>query len=419
MDRRPVLVAGGGIGGLSVALTMHQIGVPCVVLESVRHFGAMVDERGMLRRELADDGLHPNETGYDVMVPLDFTAEIARVSRSDALFVVCRHSVMCNAGVVARAPPSCPTRLTEANMEAPRGLGYLPDIPKVSDYTEDHPQVAMLLGKTQLAGRLVAYSSAAGAGAIAGLGAAPIAPILPATIDLRAYFSPIEDQGSLGSCTANAAVGLLEYFEKRAFNRFTDASRPFLYKTERDLLGWTGDTGAYLRTAMEALVLFGAPPERYWPYDGRPAATNPLYDVEPSAFCYAFGQSFQGIKYFRLDPAGSSPATRLANIKAYCAAGFPSMFGFPVYREYDNPLPGGLIAYPTTGYRGGHANVVAGYDDNLMIGSDKGALLIRNSWGTSWSNAGYAWMTYRYVTGGLATDWWSLVKADWVDTGQF
>jgi 2-polyprenyl-6-methoxyphenol hydroxylase-like FAD-dependent oxidoreductase len=37
MDRRPVLVAGGGIGGLSVALTLHQIGVPCLVLESVQH----------------------------------------------------------------------------------------------------------------------------------------------------------------------------------------------------------------------------------------------------------------------------------------------------------------------------------------------------------------------------------------------
>ena len=36
MDRRPVLIAGGGIGGLSVALTLHQIGVPCLVLESVR-----------------------------------------------------------------------------------------------------------------------------------------------------------------------------------------------------------------------------------------------------------------------------------------------------------------------------------------------------------------------------------------------
>ena len=31
----PVLIAGGGIGGLSVALTLHQIGVHCVVFESV------------------------------------------------------------------------------------------------------------------------------------------------------------------------------------------------------------------------------------------------------------------------------------------------------------------------------------------------------------------------------------------------
>jgi 2-polyprenyl-6-methoxyphenol hydroxylase-like FAD-dependent oxidoreductase len=31
----PVLIAGGGIGGLSVALTLEQIGVPCIVFESV------------------------------------------------------------------------------------------------------------------------------------------------------------------------------------------------------------------------------------------------------------------------------------------------------------------------------------------------------------------------------------------------
>ena len=34
------------------------------------YFTAMVDDRGMLRRELADDGLHPNRVGYDAMVPL-------------------------------------------------------------------------------------------------------------------------------------------------------------------------------------------------------------------------------------------------------------------------------------------------------------------------------------------------------------
>jgi C1A family cysteine protease len=194
-----------------------------------------------------------------------------------------------------------------------------------------------------------------------------------------------------------------------------------VYKTERDLLGWTGDTGAYLRTAMEALVLFGAPPERFWPYDGRTAASNPRLDLEPSAFCYAFGAHYSAIKYFRLDPAGATPTQVLDAIKQYAAAGFPSMFGFPVYSEYDTPQPGAKVAYPARGsrYRGGHANVCAGYDDNLVIGSDRGAILVRNSWGPGWGDGGYAWMSYRYVTQGLALDWWTMIAANWVDTGQF
>jgi C1A family cysteine protease len=302
-----------------------------------------------------------------------------------------------------------------SGLEQQRGLGWLPDVPKPNDYSPTHEAVAPLLGKTAAAPHVAALKTAGARDIIA----APSA--LPAKVDLRPWFSPIEDQGQLGSCTANAAAGLLEYFERRTGGSYVDASRLFLYKAERDLLGWTGDTGAYLRTAMEALVLFGAVPERYWPYDGRPAGSNPRYDVEPPAFCYAFGSNYKAIKYFRLDPAGASTAQVLANIKVFLAAGFPSMFGFPVYSEYDHPLPGGLVAYPAPNshYRGGHANVVAGYDDNLMIGADKGALLIRNSWGTSWANAGYGWMSYKYVTQGLADDWWSMVSANWVETGQF
>jgi len=92
-----------------------------------------------------------------------------------------------------------------------------------------------------------------------------------------------------------------------------------------------------------------------------------------------------------------------------------------VYPEYDNPLQNGLVAYPNPGSqsRGGHANVAVGYDDNLMIGPDKGALLIRNSWGTSWASAGYGWLSYKYVTQGLANDWWSLISAEWVNLGVF
>ena len=293
------------------------------------------------------------------------------------------------------------------------GLGYVPDIPKVSDYTEKTPDVTELLSSTRMG------APAARAG---GRKKAPASlPVLPVKKDLSQWFTPVEDQGSLGSCTANAAIGLLEYFEKRSFGTFLDASRLFVYKAERNLLGWTGDTGAYLRTAMEALALFGAPPERYWPYDGRPAATNTNYDVEPTPFCYAFAGNYRAFKYFRLDTNGAPTDQVLANIKRYLAGGFPSMFGFPVYTEFDNLLPGDLVAFPapTSHYRGGHAIIAAGYDDKLMIGADKGALLIRNSWGTGWGNAGYAWLSYKYVTAGLALDWWTLISANWVNTGQF
>jgi C1A family cysteine protease len=297
-------------------------------------------------------------------------------------------------------------------MEHLHALGWLPDIPSHLDYTEDHPQIAPLLSQTRLAPRVMG-----------GMRGEPIEAFgsLPAQVDLRPSFSPVEDQGQLGSCTANAAVGLLEYFERHTAGTYTDASRLFVYKTERDLLGWTGDTGAFLRTAMGALALFGAPPEKYWPYDGRPAATNTRFDVEPPAFCYAFGANFQAIKYFRLDPPGTTPAQLLANIKSYLAQGFPSMFGFPVYPEYDHPLPGGHVAYPapTSRSRGGHANVAAGYDDTMNINGDIGALLVRNSWGPGWGLGGYAWMSYRYVTQGLATDWWTMISAEWVNTGVF
>ena len=93
-------------------------------------------------------------------------------------------------------------------------------------------------------------------------------------------------------------MGLLEYYQRRALGKHLDASRLFLYKVSRNLLGWTGDQGAYLRTTMKAMVLFGVPPEAYWPYNVDD------FELEPPAFCYAFAQSYQTTKYYRLDPAG-------------------------------------------------------------------------------------------------------------------
>ena len=48
---------------------------------------------------------------------------------------------------------------------------------------------------------------------------------IPAGVDLRRYCSPVEMQGNLGSCTACALAGNLEFIDYRFDSSYTDASR--------------------------------------------------------------------------------------------------------------------------------------------------------------------------------------------------
>jgi len=286
-----------------------------------------------------------------------------------------------------------------------RCMGWLKDYPDFRDYTPTHPAVAPALAAGHLGPDLPRAKTA-----------------LPPKVDLRKWCSPIEDQGTLGACTAHAGVGLVECCERRAFGEYVDASRLFLYKVTRNLMRTTGDTGGYLRTTMGALALFGVPPEKYWPY------VEKQFDAEPPAFCYGFAEHYAALTYFRLDVAGTKPDEVLRRIKYYLAGGLPAMFGFTVYHSIAEAEKTGAIPFPMPreAVEGGHAVVAVGYDDDKTIRNaapgakdTTGALRIRNSWGTAWGEKGYGWLPYEYVMRGLAQDWWTLVKMEWMETGAF
>jgi lysophospholipase L1-like esterase len=52
---------------LNVWLKAYCAAHGCIYLD---YFSALVDKNGLLRQELADDGLHPNHAGYKMMAPL-------------------------------------------------------------------------------------------------------------------------------------------------------------------------------------------------------------------------------------------------------------------------------------------------------------------------------------------------------------
>src|SRR5437899_1077840 len=93
----------------------------------------------------------------------------------------------------------------------------------------------------------------------------PTAAKLPAKVDLRPSCSPVEDQGQLGSCTANALAGAMEFLQVKGSQPYTDLSRLFVYYYERQAEGTVGyDSGAQLRTGIKVLAKQDACAESLW-----------------------------------------------------------------------------------------------------------------------------------------------------------
>jgi C1A family cysteine protease len=237
-----------------------------------------------------------------------------------------------------------------------------------------------------------------------------IPTVLPPSVNLRKWCSEIQDQGELGSCTANAWAGILQFNENKYPNplgKYYNLSRLFIYYNERVIENTVSDdSGAQLRDGAKAIADFGVCPEYDWPYDIRNFA------IKPHAGCYTVAYKNHIHSYYSLDAA--TQGRTLTNLKTCIAIGQPFVFGFMVYESFETEQmkSTGIMPMPnmqTEEILGGHAVMAVGYND-----ADK-RFLVKNSWGPNWglkgTNAGYFTMPYDFISdSNMASDFWTVVK---------
>lgn len=216
--------------------------------------------------------------------------------------------------------------------------------------------------------------------------------VLPKIADLRTHCPPVYDQGKLGSCTANAIAGHLDFLRHKQGEPLIFPSRLFIYYNERLMEGTVeSDAGASIRDSVKEVVKYGACPERQWPYE------IDLFAVEPQEFCYEQAIKYEALQYLRLKQDEYA-------FKHCLADGYPFVVGISVYDSFMS-ASNGQIPMPDTSEQllGGHAVMVVGYEADKWI--------VRNSWGKSWGDHGYFYLPKAYLLSpDLSDDSWTLRK---------
>ena len=200
---------------------------------------------------------------------------------------------------MARAPRRKSTRKAARRKSPPaaakkvvRGYGWVPDLPDQRDFLYRAIRV--------------------------------VPPVLPHQVDLRPSCSPVENQGNLGSCTANALVGALEFLENKNKKPFADLSRLFVYYNERVIEHTVKtDSGAMLRDGIKTLAKQGVCKEKTWPY------IVSKFAVKPAAKCYKEAALHTITSYHRI-------LTQDEMLECL-ADGYPFVFGFTVYESFGHP----------------------------------------------------------------------------------
>src|SRR5436305_1889941 len=142
----------------------------------------------------------------------------------------------------------------------------------------------------------------------------PIQKDFPPKADLTLRCPPVYDQGELGSCTANAIAGAIEFDLLRQKLKDFTPSRLFIYYNERVIESTiASDSGAQIRDGIKSVASVGVGAESEWPDDVAKFADK------PGGQCFADATKHKVVLYDR-------PIQDLNTMKGCIASGFPFVF---------------------------------------------------------------------------------------------
>lgn len=208
---------------------------------------------------------------------------------------------------------------------------------------------------------------------------------------------PIENQGSLGSCTGHSSTAMLEINLGLPAN--SGLSRLMAYYNGRELDDTVKyDAGAQIRSVIKGLVKTGVCEENLWPYKPRQFAKKPSEQAYASAAQLVDVVKTRKLKYKRV--------LTLGTLLACLSTGKTVTFGFMVPSSIDKLPKSAILRLPSqrATIDGGHAVVAVGYD------MEKEFVWVRNSWGKNWGIDGYFKMPFDWFKDPrrLTDDMWTI-----------
>ena len=210
----------------------------------------------------------------------------------------------------------------------------------------------------------------------------------PPSIDLREKWWKVDDQGSTGACVGFATAGSVLRWHFTKANRLTNKellSPRFHWMAAKETDQWpTPPTtfieaeGTSLKAALDVARNFGAVRDGLLPFK-----SGVLYAGSAKSF-YATAAQLKITSYFNL-------GRDLAEWRKWLANNGPILTRLDVDSTWDaaNQTNGKLVTYDPQNTRGGHAVALVGYKP--------GEFIVRNSWGDTWGDKGFALASDAYA----------------------